>query len=226
MIKIGEQQVQRMFSEHLGETLRNRFGEKIRYAYGEFNGMQDKKYADYFAGVNSSNIIIEFKEFFSEINDERRKALRENLCKNIPDYLIETSYLSHHISWRGDSSESIVLAFDRYLSRVCPIFDIEYERFKVVGVSKFIDDFLDKRIGAGSDDFADYVDYLAELAGDEGSSFFGVLLSFDPKVGLKNTIFYNLEQLVELAGGNTPNSTPPPPKPRGPSGSGGMSPGP
>ena len=223
MDKIGEQQIQRLFSEYLGRKVREKFGDDFPFAYGEFNGMQDRKYADYFAGVNACNVLIEFKEFFSEIKDEKRKELRRKLCHDIPEDLVDISYATHHISWREKSEKSIVLGFQRYLSKVCPLFEIDYDEFETIGVNKFLNDFTNQEIGSDNSLFSDYIKYLAKIAGDEGAGFFGVLISFDSEIGMKNTIFKDMNELVELVNYNTPEIKKEPPKPKGPSNSGGMS---
>jgi len=221
--KIGEQQIQRLFSEYLGREVRKRFGDDFPFAYGEFNGMQDRKYADYFAGVNACNVLIEFKEFFNEIKDEKRKELRRKLCHEIPENLLDISYATHHISWREKSEESIILGFQRYLSKVCPLFDVNYDEFDILGVNDFLSEFINKDIGSGNSLFSDYIKYLAKIAGDESAGFFGVLISFDSQVGMKNTIFKDMSQLIELVKSNAPEVKKEPPKPKGPSNSGGMS---
>jgi len=196
--KIGEQQVQSIFSKQLEHKIRANFGETFPFASGEFNGMQDKKYADYFAGVNASNILIEFKEFFREIKDEKKKPLRLKLCQELPDNLIETSCLSHHISWREDSNESITTYLQRYISAVCPLFNIKYAEFEITEVGDFIDGFLNKGLGSDNESFSRYVNFLGGISGDETASFFGVLISFDKEVGMKNTIFKSMSDLIGL----------------------------
>lgn len=223
MDKIGEQQIQRLFSEYLGREVRKKFGDDFPFAYGEFNGMQDRKYADYFAGVNAYNVLIEFKEFFSEIKDEKRKRLRRKLCHEIPEDLLDLSYAAHHISWREKSEKSIILGFQRYLSKVCPLFEVSYDEFETLGVSKFLNQFINKDIGSDNSSFSGYIKYLAKIAGDEDAGFFGVLISFDSEVGIKNTIFKNMSQLIELVNRKAPEVKKEPPKPKGPSNSGGMS---
>lgn len=221
MNKIGEQQIQRFFSEYLGNAVRSKFGEDFPFAYGEFNGMQDRKYADYFAGVNASNLLIEFKEFFCEIKDEKKKGLRLKLCQELPSDLVEISYCSHHISWREKSDKSIVLGFQRYISKVCPLFEINYSEFNAVGVNGFLTQFLSKEIGSDNESFSEYIKYLAAIAGDEGADFFGVLISFDQELGMKNTIFSNMAELIELINSVKPEVKKKPPKPQGPKNSAG-----
>lgn len=223
MEKIGEQQIQRLFSEYLGREIRKKFGDDFPYAYGEFNGKQDRKYADYFAGVNANNVLIEFKEFFGEIRDEKRKGLRRKLCHDIPKDLLDLSYAAHHISWREKSEESIILGFQRYLSKVCPLFEVDYDQFETLGVNKFLSQFIEKEIGSDNSLFSYYIRYLAKIAGDGDAGFFGVLISFDSEAGMKNTIFKNMSQLIELVNKIEPEVKKDPPKPKGPSNSGGMS---
>jgi hypothetical protein len=221
--KIGEQQIQRLFSEYLGREVRKNLGDDFPFACGEFNGMQDRKYADYFSGVNACNVLIEFKEFFSEIKDEKRKVLRRKLCHEIPEDLIDISYATHHISWREKSEESIILGFQRYLSKVCPLFEVNYDEFETLGVNKFLNDFINKDIGSDNSLFSDYIEYLAKIAGDEGAGFFGLFISFDSESGMKTTIFKDMSQLIELVNSNASEAKNEQPKPKGPSNSGGMS---
>ena len=132
-------------------------------------------------------------------------------------------YSTHQISWREKSEESIILGFQRYLSKVCPLFDVNYDEFETLRVNGFLNEFLNKDIGSDNSLFSDYIKYLAKIAGDESAGFFGLLISFDTKVGMKNTIFKDMSQLVEFVKSNALEVKKEPPKPKGPSNSGGMS---
>ncbi|MGL4830579.1 MAG: hypothetical protein ACRCXG_14950 [Vibrio sp.] len=205
MEKIGESQVQQAFVEHLKYQIANKFGVNFPYAYGAFNGSQDRKYADYFSSVNARNILIEFKEFRDEIKTEKKKPLRQKLCESITSTDFDYSLSGHFISWRVPNKDhnKLSVKIDTYLPSVCPLFGIEYHGSNEQGIVKFVEEYLEFRVGLSNDDFAKYVNTLSDIATgdtDSGSpSFYGVHLTFDPVIGLDLQIFSTVSELVEFS---------------------------
>ena len=200
--KIGEAQVQQAFVEHLKYAISEKFGPKYPNNYGAFNGSQDKKYADYFAGVNAQNILIEFKEFKSEISSESAKPLRKKLCETISDSNLPRSINAHFISWRleNSSDNNIVLKIDTYLPTVGPLFGKVFSGKHEKDITKFVDDFLDKKTGISNEDFELYIKELSNIAGGKGgASFYGVHVTFDPVDGLKLTTFSKIAELIAFS---------------------------
>lgn len=200
--KIGEAQVQQTFVEYLKYKICEKFGPNYPYNYGAFNGGQDKKYADYFAGVNAKNILIEFKEFKSEISTESRKPLRKKLCNTISDLNFSSSINSHFIAWRLDNSieQKIKLKIDTYLPTVCPFFVKHFLGNNERWISEFINDFLNMETGISNEDFELYINELSNVAGDDGdSSFYGIHLTFDHEHGLDFKIFSTIAELIEFS---------------------------
>lgn len=208
--KIGEAQVQEAFVEHLRFKIGEKYGPNFPYAFGAFNGSQDRKYADYFAGVNARNILIEFKEFKSEISSETRKPLRKKLCNSISDENLENSLNAHFISWRVDdpNGNRLRLRIDTYLPTVCPLFDRHFDGGKEKWIQHFLDGFLDLEVGVSNEEFEVYINELSRIAGDAGegnASFYGVHLTFDPEVGLDLEIFSKVSDLIEFSNGMSAN---------------------
>ncbi|UZH01347.1 hypothetical protein OJ965_02150 (plasmid) [Pantoea anthophila] len=200
--KIGEAQVQQAFVEHLKYKITKKFGPEYPYNVGAFNGSQDKKYADYFAGVNAINILIEFKEFKSEISSESAKPLRAKLCNTISDLNLPSSLNAHFISWRLDNSSDnkIVLKIDTYLPTVCPLFNKSFSGNNEKFMPAFVDDFLDMKAGISNEGFELYINELSDIAGGEGdASFYGTHINFDPVDGLELTIFTKISELIEFS---------------------------
>jgi hypothetical protein len=202
--KIGESQVQQAFVEHLKYQITKKFGVDFPYAYGAFNGSQDRKYADYFSSVNARNILIEFKEFREEIKAEKKKPLRRKLCENITSIDLDYSLDGHFISWRVPNKDNkLSVKIDTYLPSVCPMFDIEFQGSNEQGIVQFVAKYLEFEIGLNNDDFGKYVNTLSDIAtGDSGSgspSFYGVHLTFDPEIGLDLEIFSTVSELIEFS---------------------------
>lgn len=200
--KIGEAQVQQAFVEYLKFKISRKFGADFPYNYGAFNGSQDRKYADYFAGVNAKNILIEFKEFKSEISSESLKPLRKKLCDTISSSNLPISLDAHYISWRLENSneKKLKLKIDRYLPSVCPLFNKSFTGNNEKWIPDFIDDFLNMGAGVSNEDFELYVKELSDVAGDDGdASFYGVHLTFDPEYGLDLEIFSTIAELIKFS---------------------------
>ncbi|MBM4978026.1 hypothetical protein HYO23_22415 [Vibrio parahaemolyticus] len=200
MEKLGEQIVQRCFSEQLKSQLDYRYGKYFHYASGELNGRLDKLYADYFANIGTKCILIEFKEFESEIRSEKKKPLREKLCKRIPRSYQRDSYCCHFISWREKDSDSIDVILNRYLSKVGPLFDFRFEEFEDVRAEQFITDFIDGDVGLEFVDFEDYLKYLASLDDGPkggGGKIGGMILIFNKQLKkCFNAIFYDINDIL------------------------------
>lgn len=200
--KIGEAQVQQAFVEHLKFKIGRKFGAEFPYAYGAFNGSQDRKYADYFAGVNAKNILIEFKEFKSEISSESRKPLRNKLCNIISDANLSNSLNAHFIAWRLENSKDnrLRVKIDTYLPTVCALFNKHFDGNNERWIPEFVDDFLDIKAGVSNENFEAYINELSNIAGDDGdSSFYGVHLTFDPEHGVDLRIFSTVAELIEFS---------------------------
>lgn len=201
MKPIGEQQLQRMYSEYLGAEVRKKFGPRAAFACGDFNAMQDRKFADYFASVASVNILVEFKEF--EVASERRKPLRGRLCADIQGEALGSSLRSHFISWREEHPTEVHLRFDSYLPKVCPLFG-QWDVPSPTGImthSKFTNQFLDASLGLELRLFRDYVRYLGRIGGAGGGEevrFAGLLISYDETGAVRATIFESLSQLIQM----------------------------
>ena len=205
MNKIGESQVQQAFVEHLKYQIAKKFGAEFPYAYGAFNGSQDRKYADYFSNVNARNILIEFKEFREEIKAEKRKPLRQKLCESITSIDLDYSLNGHFISWRvpNNDNKKLSVKIDTYLPSVCPIFGIDFQGSHEQEIVQFVEEYLEFKIGLNNDDFGKYVNTLSDIAtGGPGSgspSFYGVHLTFDPEIGLSLEIFSTVSELIEFS---------------------------
>ena len=192
MSKIGEQNVQRLFTEELNFRVSERFGKKYHHSYGEMNGKLDRTFADYFSSVGDVCILIEFKEFDAEIKNEKRKKLREKLCKELPENLKATSTLSHFVCWREERDDEFVLKLDRYVSRVCPLFGYEYGAFDTLNSDAFIEKYLSSELGAKYEPFEKYIDFLAGLPpGGNNNSFTGVILVFNKIAKIIKSIIFN-----------------------------------
>ncbi|KAA8672289.1 hypothetical protein [Vibrio gigantis] len=200
MSKIGEQIVQRCFSEKLKHQLDKRYGKYYHYASGELNGGLDRLYADYFASVGTKCVLIEFKEFETEIRREKEKPLRKKLCEEIPLSHQQNSYDGHFISWRDKDCDSINVNLDRYISKVGPLFGKTFDGFAQMDAEDFIEDFIDGFIGIEFVDFECYLRYLASLddgSGGSGGGFGGMILVFNKKLKkFVTAIFHNINDIV------------------------------
>lgn len=92
MDTIGEAQVTQFFSNPLQDEIQKKWGHNAIFLFGNFAGKQDKKFADFFAGTRSKNILIEFKESKRNLKDELRKPLRKSLCFTLNDEIATLLY--------------------------------------------------------------------------------------------------------------------------------------
>ncbi|WP_440779945.1 hypothetical protein ACTACN_00785 [Pseudomonas syringae] len=202
--KLGESQVIDFFSSVLRDELNNKFGSQSNYSIGNFSGSQDRKYADFFAGTNSSCVLIEFKEFEREIRDEYKKPLREKLCRNLTSKTAALSRSTHFIAHRVSSSD-IAISLSPYVDVVCPNWSIGNPPLQAIRSKAhydFIDDFLSVKEGVAISEFLNYVGHLNSTAGgisDGGSApFKSVLYSRNTQGRVVGTIFNSLGELKKL----------------------------
>lgn len=202
--KFGESQVIDFFSTALKDELINRFGSHSQYSIGNFSGSQDRKYADFFAGTNSSCILIEFKEFEREIRDEYRKPLREKLCKNLTSETAALSRTTHFIAHRI-SSMCMDIKLSPYVDVVCPNWSIGSPPLETVSSKAhydFIDDFLSGKEGVVIGKFLQYAGHLSSTAGGtaDGANapFKSVLYSRNTQGRVVGTFFNSLGELRQL----------------------------
>ncbi|WLG25989.1 hypothetical protein [Pseudomonas lurida] len=204
--KIGESQVIDFFSSALRDELYNKFGSNSNYSIGNFSGSQDRKYADFFAGTNSSCVLIEFKEFESEIRDEYRKPLREKLCKNLTGETAALSRATHFIAHRI-SSVDMNIKLSPYVDVICPNWSVGSPPLQAI-CSKvhydFIDDFLSAKEGVVISEFLRYAGHLNSTAGGIADGiaapFKSVLYSRNTQGRIVGTIFNSLGELKQLIG--------------------------
>jgi len=202
--KLGESQVIDFFSIALRDSLRDKFGENANYSIGNFSGSQDRKFADFFAGTESSCILIEFKELEREILDERKKPLREKLCKELNDETATLSRGSHFIAYRSPHKEmQIMLA--PYVDVVCPNFVIGIPPLAIAHTKAhidFIQGFLSGAEGVGFNKFLEYAGHLNATAGGIANGadapFKSILYSRNSSGDVVGTIFESLGELKKL----------------------------
>ncbi|WP_148051359.1 hypothetical protein [Pseudomonas protegens] len=202
--KLGESQVIDFFSSVLRDELINKFGSRSNYSIGNFSGSQDRKYADFFAGMESSCILIEFKEFESEVRDEYKKPLREKLCKNLTDKTAALSRATHFIAYRV-SSGNMDIKLSPYVDVICPNWSVGNPPLQAVNSKvhyDFICDFLSAKEGVAIGDFLSYAGHLNSTAGgiSDGASapFKSVLYSRNTQGRVVGTIFNSLGELKKL----------------------------
>ncbi|NEU81246.1 hypothetical protein [Nostoc sp. UIC 10630] len=216
MDTIGEAQVTQFFSNALQDEIQKKWGHNAIFLFGNFAGKQDKKFADFFAGTRSKNILIEFKESKRNLKDELRKPLRESLCFTLNDEIATLSRKCHFAAWReknvkGDVNISINII--PYIDEVCKQFgDLpglvknllmkDYPTFH----EKFIEKFLLDEVGVSYTEFKDYINHLSEIANfKDRDNFKAVLYSRDNNTQkLRGTQFSNLNQALELINLNPP----------------------
>ncbi|MCX7098630.1 MAG: hypothetical protein NTV43_12090 [Methylococcales bacterium] len=202
--KMGESQNIDFFSTALRNELLIKFGKNAAYSIGNFSGSQDRKFADFFAGTCSSCILIEFKEFSSEISDEQKKPLREKLCQELSIDTALLSRSSHFIAYRSPKN-SMQIQLAPYVDVVCPLFSIgipPLARIQTNQHTDFIDDFLSGTKGTAYDNFLRYVGHLNTTAGGiaNGSAvpFKSILYSRNVQGKVIGTIFDSLGELRKL----------------------------
>ena len=220
MIKFGEAQIIDYFSGYLKDVFRDVFGEYSSYTVGNFSGSQDRKFSDFFAGTESQNILIEFKEKKEEHKKEKDKPLRKKLCQTLNLEISELSRKCHFIGW-GTGLAATKIELNPYIDLVCRLWA---EDSYLLPPSKydhenFVDDFVNGHVGLDHDSFVKYIEHLNTVAGGGASGanvpFSSILYSRDDSGRLVGTRFDSLAQLNQLR--KIPK--PPPPRYRGPSGS-------
>ncbi len=118
MKKMGESQIIDFFSTYLRDILREEYGKDAPYTLGNFSGSQDRKFADFFAGTKSHNILIEFKEAKKEHIAEQEKPLRKKLCLTLNNEVAAVSRLCHFIGW-GKRQVHTEVELNVYIDLVC-----------------------------------------------------------------------------------------------------------
>ncbi|MCG6398848.1 hypothetical protein [Vibrio fluvialis] len=201
--KMGESQVIDFFSGYIKDEFREEYGKEAIFSMGNFSGSQDRKFADFFVGSDSKNILIEFKEFKTEIVAENDKPLRRKLCERLNQEWALISRHCHFIGW-GLNKKFLEAEFNPYIDLVCPLFDIHDYLMpeKTSGHESFVQDFIDGAVGADCSTFAQYIEHLNNVAGGSAQGlkvpFKSVLYSRNDKGKLIGTRFNNLEELNEL----------------------------
>lgn len=201
----GRIQIIQFFSSVLADEIQKAFGHECQYAIGNFSGSQDRKFADFFAGTDSVNILIEFKEFKNEHRDEFDKPLRERLCKTLTVEIAELSRSCHFIGW-GLPRSTISIELNTYIDLACQLW----------GGSKFlkspsdylhasfINGFIKGTVGVNYEDFIRYIEHLNTTAGGSASgdqaAFRSILFSRDNSGQLLASRFDNLGELKTLSG--------------------------
>ena len=184
--------------------MRDKFGPNANYSIGNFSGSQDRKFADFFAGTDSSCILIEFKGFENEIQDEFKKPLRKKLCEELTDETAALSRGSHFIAYRSPIN-SMQIKLASYVDVVCPIFSIGIPPLTIAHAkahSDFIDGFLSGHKGVSFNEFLAYAGHLNATAGgiENGATapFRSILYSRDMRGKVVGTIFESLGELKQL----------------------------
>ncbi|WP_300181703.1 hypothetical protein [uncultured Aliivibrio sp.] len=201
--KMGESQVIDFFSGYIKDEFRDEYGQEAMYSMGNFSGSQDRKFADFFVGNDSKNILIEFKEFKAEIVAENKKPLRRKLCERLSEEWALISRDCHFIGW-GLNKKSLEAEFNPYIDLVCPLFDISDHLIpeSSSGHELFVQNFIDGVIGVDCTSFTLYVEHLNKVAGGTAQGldvpFKSVLYSRNDKGKLVGTRFNNLKELNEL----------------------------
>lgn len=202
--KFGESQVIDFFATALRDKLITKFGKNAKYSIGNFSGSQDRKFADFFAGTDSSCILIEFKEYEREIQDENKKPLRKKLCEELTNETAALSRGSHFIAYRLPT-DKMQLKLAPYVDVVCPHFSIGIPPLATAHTkahSDFIDGFLSEREGASFNQFIEYAGHLNAAAGGitNGASapFESILYSRDAQGEVVGTKFESLGELKKL----------------------------
>lgn len=203
MKKMGESQIIDFFSGYLRDLLHDEYGKSVSYTIGNFSGSQDRKFADFFAGTKSHNILIEFKEKKQEYKAEIKKPLRENLCATLNNKVAQVSRLCHFIGW-GKDQVGTQVELNAYIDLICTLWgannylqtthNYEHETFSL--------HFINGDVGVDHRTFMDYIEHLNKIAGGcaTGSEvpFRSMLYSKNDRGRLIGTRFENLKQLNVL----------------------------
>lgn len=203
MTKMGEMQVIEFFSSRLKDKIRDKYGKTESFSIGNFSGSQDRKFADFFAGTDAVNILIEFKEFKSEYEKESIKPLRRKLCQTLTNTISELSRSCHFIGW-GTKKYDVEVELNPYIDLVCRLFpNICCLNEPICYLDEeFITAFIDEKIGVNYAYFVKYIDHLNKIAGGGSSGeevpFRSILFSYNDQGILKGTRFDNLKEFQEL----------------------------
>jgi hypothetical protein len=203
MKKMGESQVIQFFTTALQDEMQKVYGSKHVYALGNFSGSQDRKFADFFCGTDSVNILIEFKEFKSEHRAEVDKPLRERLCKTLTADVARVSRSCHFIGW-GKNGFNFNVELNSYIDLVCSLWGGVGHLVDPIDHlhEPFIDEFVGGRIGVAYEEFVDYVEQLNIVAGGSALgdkiSFRSILFSRGGDGRVKANKFDNLGELRAL----------------------------
>ncbi len=202
--KIGESQVIQFFSTAVEIKLQEKFGCQAKYSIGNFSGIQDRKFADFFVGTESACILIEFKEFENEIADEQKKPLRKKLCTELTQETARLSRASHFIAYRKPGSDLEIIVTP-YVDTVCPLFSVSIPPLadKInQNHQDFIEDFLSNKAGQDYKQFIRYVGHMNSTAGgtSDGATapFKSVLYSKNKQGKIIGTIFESIGELSKL----------------------------
>lgn len=205
MRKMGESQIIQFFSDVLVDEIQSRHGNTYPYSIGNFSGSQDRKFADFFAGTDSVNVLIEFKEFKKECSDEKNKPLREKLCRTLTTDISDLSRKCHFIGW-GESVSPMSVALNPYIDLVCLLWGCSnhLEAAKLYLDSWFVKAFTNGNgeVGVSIDEFVRYIDHLNSVAGGSASGmdvpFRSILFSRNDNGRLIANRFENLAELRAL----------------------------
>lgn len=223
MRKLGEAQIIDFFSGYLKDVLREILGERAIYTVGNFSGSQDRKFSDFFAGTDSRNILVEFKEKKEEHKNEQLKPLRHKLCLALDEDISKLSRKCHFIGWNKELLGTKI-ELNAYIDLVCRLWGLDDYLITPNDYDHegFVKDFIGGQLGVDHNEFVNYIGHLNRLAGGGASGvdvpFRSILYSRNDRGRLVGTRFDNLGQLSQLL--NMANSLNP--SPRGPSGSPGL----
>lgn len=215
MAKIGESQVIDFFSCFLRDTHNSLYGGNQPFAVGNFSGSQDRKFADFFAGTNATNVLIEFKELQSEYTAEKVKPLLKKLCIELDHDIAALSRQCHFIGWREKTSE-LNVELNPYIDLVCTLWENNVYLLPPSNYThtKFAHQFCNNEIGVNYDQFVRYIAHLNKVAGGTADGLevpFKALLYSRNSRGIKATIFQSLKELNELREIPQRKISPPPP---------------
>ncbi|PTQ78193.1 hypothetical protein C8R26_104177 [Nitrosomonas oligotropha] len=202
--KIGESQTLQFFSTIIQTELSARFGRRGKYSIGNFSGSQDRRFADVFVGTESSCVLIEFKEFESEVADEQNKPLRKKFCEELTPEIASLSRSGHFIAFRKPKSQMEIIVAP-YVDTVCPRFSVGIPPLvnaKRQDHDRFIKSFLGNTEGQNYQSFIQYVGHLNSIAGGtpDGSTapFKSVLYSRNRQGRVIGTVFESIGELRKL----------------------------
>lgn len=222
---MGESQVIDFFSGYLRDSFHSNSEADISYVIGNFSGIQDKIFSDFFASTDSHNVLIEFKEKKMEYKREKEKPLRENLCFTLNEKVSKLSRQCHFIGW-DKGLKTTQIEFNSYIDLVCRLWDrnahliIPSDHDHEV----FVNNFTRGNVGVDHASFLRYIEHLNTVAeGDANGKdvpFRSILYSRNDRGRLVGTKFENLGELNQLRNSRLRPSRP---SARGPSGSSGPS---